>query len=55
MELEDLKLVNSFGTGEPPSPPKGVTTETAGSIKRRQKTDPDELSEEEYMKGLGLA
>ncbi len=55
MELEDLKLVNSLGDGEPPGPAPGVTTRTTGANPQKPRKDKDELSEEEYMKGLGLA
>lgn len=55
MELEDLKLVNSLGAGEPPEPAPGVTTSTRGANPRKPPRDKDELSEDEYMKGLGLA
>jgi hypothetical protein len=55
MELEDLKLVNSFRTGEPPEPAPGVTGRAAGAKPHKSSKDKDELTEEEYMKGLGLA
>ncbi len=54
MDIADLKLVNSFGTGELTPPAPGVTSRTANASKQHKK-DKDELSEEEYMKGLGLA
>lgn len=55
MDIADLKLVNSFGTGESTPPAPGVTGRAAGAKPHKSSKDKDELTEEEYMKGLGLA
>jgi len=46
MDIADLKLVNSFGTGEPPEPAPGVTARGAGGNQNTRMTKEEKENKE---------